>query len=1088
VIVNSHRFFLYNDFHLRAEKIVKYHLISSFIGRSLILISDQFLIFSDALSEKFFIMRMNSDLMAPVSTTEKILLHLYSYRGETLDRQLSPQGISRALREEKENTTTLLEELIEEDLVRVEENTLPGSKSSEKFYFLTDKGLRKAEELKEDLKGLKITLIERGEKKEIELGQIEDHLDTSDPILDAATHMDDERVLHISKIKDRDIFADREEEMETLKNTLDEVKKGRCRSIFIEGEVGIGKTRLVSEFRSYARKDGFDFLLGEGKKDSSEPYHPFKEAFKVYLENTSTSRSPIGGSAMALLGTETNDKEDLKGFFDSKKEANFHESAKWIKELSTQNPLVIFLDDIHQADKATVELFSYLSNRIESKPILFIVTYSLTEVSTDHPLANILHRAIGKVSFTKIEVSPLEREHTSRIVKDVLEKDDVPGRFIKFIHKKVKGNPLFAKESIKHMLDEGAIEPQNDVYPSLKEDITVPDVIQDVIERRITQLDSDTKRILQIGSVIGDRVPFSLIVKLSDSEVFKILDHIDILLDSDLWYEEPGEEIFHFSHGLVRDAVLDDMKDLKRNILHERVADLIREDGSIDKEERYSKLAYHYRKAGKHSKALEYYIKAGKRARRAFAYEDSIGFYRSSLEMIENSEEDFETLKKKVLEKLGDLFRLTERYDESKETFERLYADPVDKTQKEQMYRKIGAVFLEMGDLEKALEYIEKGLDQIEGDRKERCRLLELKGWIYLEKEDRSKAFDIFKQEKSLAEREKEKEILGEAINELGSVVLPFSEAENPIDYLLETLEVEEKGSKEQGIQELSMVIREDLGEEKILERALDIYEGCANLRKESEGHKDSEMPFDKLGVIYKTSSDILDQALHYYGKSLSICRQFADRREISVIYYHMGLINQKKGDLERSIRCYESSLEIIDDWNDLVHLPSVLEKLGTIHREKGDLEKAVKYHEKALDLVDYEGRTFSIRCEQILDAMELGDIDDAVKMISDLWVKAQADASRKSLIKCRWVAGKAYRKKGELSEAKSKLEDGLNMCGEGKNDVDKAKILYERGLLKKKEDDRDGGKEDLKKACEIFAERRMSAWEKKCKEELKNI
>ncbi|MEF8874219.1 MAG: tetratricopeptide repeat protein [Candidatus Thermoplasmatota archaeon] len=883
--------------------------------------------------------------------------------------------------------------------------------------------------------------------------------------------------------KERDIFVDREEEMKKLMKALKEVKKGRCRSIFIEGEAGIGKTRLVSEFKHHARKEGFDFFLGTSNVEASDPYHPFKEAFKEYIEK---SRSPSEGKPMAFLGKGAEESEDEEEMFSSKKEANFHYSTKRIKNIASQNPFVVFLDDIHWADKATIDIFSYMSNKIESEPVLFIAAYCPTEVSTDDPLENLLRRAIRKKPYKKIDLGPLEKEHTGEIVRDTIKREDVPEDFINFIHNKTEGNPLFVKEMVKEMREEGTIDLKNHVYPSQGDDITVPDVILSVIESRLDQLSPETKRILQIGSVIGNRVPFPLLVELSDADEFKILDQIDILVDYNLWYEEPGEEVFHFSHGLVRDAVLEDMKNLKRKRWHEKVADRLKQDESINLGEKYSKLAYHYREAEEYPKSIEYYVEAAERARDRYAYEDSIDFYESGINLIENADSDFLKERKKILEKLADLFKLTGRYDRSKEIFEELYEDPLDKAQQQILYRKLAAVFLEMGDLDRALEYVEEGLNQVESSIKERCRLLELKGWVSMEKQMHSKALDIFREERNLANLNRQSEVLGEAINELGSVVLPLSETENSIEYLIEEIKSRDEEGEDQRIPESLVKLREDMGEERVLEKALNFYERCANLRKNKDGNEDFGMPFDNLGVIYKTSGDILDQALHYYGKSLSICRDLGDEKGISVIYYHMGLINQKKGHLDRAIKCYENSLKSIKDRKESDHLLSVLERLGEVHREKGDLEKALKYHDKALNLVNYGDGRFSIECEMILDSIELGRLDDAVSRASDVWRKAQRDGTTESLIKSRRVGGRAYLKKGNLSEAKNKLEDALNMCVGGKNDVSKAKTLYEMGLLKKRKDDKEG-EEELKKACKIFSDRRMKIWEEKCKDKLKN-
>ncbi|MFW5898767.1 MAG: AAA family ATPase, partial [Candidatus Saliniplasma sp.] len=166
--------------------------------------------------------------------------------------------------------------MIKEDIHRV-----VGLKRRRKVYSLTPKGLERAREIRKQLENEKVILKKDSSEHEVELGKIDSYIDSQNPLLLALNNINDERVINLTQKeiqKKEDVFVGRKDEIEFLLKKLNHLKNNNSLAILIKGKAGIGKTRLVNEFKHKAIPAGFEFLMGKGHYDSSEPYLPFKEA------------------------------------------------------------------------------------------------------------------------------------------------------------------------------------------------------------------------------------------------------------------------------------------------------------------------------------------------------------------------------------------------------------------------------------------------------------------------------------------------------------------------------------------------------------------------------------------------------------------------------------------------------------------------------------------------------------------------------------------------------------------------------------------------------------------------------------------
>ncbi len=545
-----------------------------------------------------------------------------------------------------------------------------------------------------------------------------------------------------------EIFFGRKEELKRLKEILKKVKKEGTKIIFIEGEAGIGKTSLVKNFTHISEKLGFNFLSGTCQSETSDPYLPFKEAFNKYIEKKSEERT---SSSMAFIGASRGQKAKDKEMFDAKKRETFYDTTNKVKEIAEEEPLVVFLDDLQWVDKATVDILYYMNETLKGTPILFIGTYRPEDISEDHNLKEMMHRLRMRDKYEKIELGPLTSENTNKIVECILEDEDVPIDFIEKLHDKTEGNPLFIKESLRQMLEDGVINPQEGKYPKREDEICFSEMVQNVIERRVNRLDDETIKIIEIGSIIGGEIPFDLLSKTADIEVMSLLDQIDILLENHLWDERPDNDSFYFSHKLIEDTVYNRLKRLKKKMIHKRIAKNIEELYEEEIEDWYSELAIQNEKAENFKDAVDRYIDAGEKFEEMYATEDALEAYKKALQLAESAGKELE--ERDIIEKIAKCYTLLGRYDDSRKYLEKGLELIKSDKEKQRVFREMANTYYLQTEWEKCFEIIEKGLSISDENNSESAELLDLKGWAHLQNDEKEKAEAAFNKKKEIKEK-----------------------------------------------------------------------------------------------------------------------------------------------------------------------------------------------------------------------------------------------------------------------------------------------------------------------------------------------
>ncbi len=844
------------------------------------------------------------------------------------------------------------------------------------------------------------------------------------------------------KSKD-EIFVGREEELDELYKTLDSVAAQGCQTVFIIGEPGLGKTKFVHRFKEKAEKEGYIFLKGSCRYETSRPYRPLQRAF------ADSGKEDL--KSLALMNRESDQEIEDKNMFEAQRSAAFYETTEQLKEVALEQPLVICLDDIHWADQGTLQLFHYMADRLDESPILFLATYRPGDALPGTPFIDTLQKMGRKHLYDEIELEPLEMEQTEEMIKELTRMEEVPEDFIQTIHEKTKGNPLFIKETVQQMMVEGTIKPESGQYPDSSRDVEIPDLIQDVIERRVFRLDDESREILQVGSVIGLEVPFPLLKQSSDMEDLDLLNNIDSLIETRLWEEGKEGDTFYFCHELILDTIHKGIgKWVEKRRIHRKVAEAMKDVYEDDIEDRYPSLAYHHREAEEFSKALDYYMKSGMKAEKVYAHEDAVEMYKKAIKVSQRLQED-EIDRLEILERMAKAYVLMGEYEEGRE---KLYSG-LDYTStlmdEQRIYRKVANSWLEQGQYEKALELVDKGLQiETEDDKTERCRLLGKKGWALMQRGEFEEAEDAFEEERNVAEEIENRKEIAQAYHDLGTLAI-------------------QEGDYDKG--------RERLEEARVI-------------RQELEDLKGLYQTLNNLSVVHTYRSQ-LDEALEKYEKALEINEKMDNKAAMGGVLSNIGVIYYKKGEFEQALDYLQRGLESARKVGNKYVMSTSFIDLGQVYLAEDELEKASRYVDNSLEISDeIDNKEHEIIGRYIAAEVELkkGEIEDsereakkALKIATEIGAKREEGMSRQ-------VLGMVQREKGSWDEAIDNFESSIDIFESLGTSGRQARSLYEYGILWKLKGEDSKAADHIQRALEIFEEGQMKYWVERCEEALKEI
>jgi len=444
-------------------------------------------------------------------------------------------------------------------------------------------------------------------------------------------------------------FVARERELELLLDGFERSKAGRGQAFSIMGEAGVGKSRLLYEFRKAVTNQYITFLEGKCLSYSSGvAYHPVMDILKSNFDihegdgDLEIREKVIRG--LRILGVEEASTLpyvlELMSVKDSgideipmSPEARKNRIVETIKRITLKGseirPLIMAFEDLHWMDKSSEDVTKYVLESIPRARVLLIFTYRPEFVHT-----------WGSKSFhSQVTLNRLSNRESLTMVSYLLGTEEIDSDLEELVLEKTEGVPFFIEEFIRSLKDLKIIEPEDKKYRLAKDiqEVTIPSTIQDVIMARVDSLTEGAKELLQIGSVIEREFSYELIKRATDLPEQELLSHLSVLKDSELLYERGiyPETTYIFKHALTREVVYDSILTHRKKKLHEEIGDAIEELYKENIDEYYGILAEHYITSENYEKGAEYSKLAAENAEKAGSIDDAIAYAKKRVTSLE---------------------------------------------------------------------------------------------------------------------------------------------------------------------------------------------------------------------------------------------------------------------------------------------------------------------------------------------------------------------------------------------------------------------------------------------------------------------
>jgi DNA-binding CsgD family transcriptional regulator len=437
-------------------------------------------------------------------------------------------------------------------------------------------------------------------------------------------------------------FVGRRWELDRLCAAFAAAEGGRGSLVMLMGEPGVGKTALCEQLTPYALERGAQVLVGHCySAESPVPYRAFAEAIGHIVANLdpSTLRARVGNSAFAVvrllpelgvvLDLPADDPDDLAG------PENHYRLLRgitaFLQRMADTAPLLLVLEDLHDADHATLDLLVHLSRNLTDSRLCVVGTYRDTEVRRAHPLSTILAELRRVATFDRIPIRGLEPEEISALLGQC-GITDADGELARKVHAQTEGNALFVNELVSYL-----VRQTPGSAPSLP--VQVPEGLRDVLGQHLSRLSHATNDVLRIAAVIGREFRLdvlSAVSQLPDDEIVACLEEAcaaALVVEQGMLLSTVG---YTFRHALIRQVLYEELSAPRRIRWHNRVAAVLEQVYRGRLEEHASELAEHYAYSAtvpELAKAITYRELAAARAARVYAYHDAALHLESAIEI-----------------------------------------------------------------------------------------------------------------------------------------------------------------------------------------------------------------------------------------------------------------------------------------------------------------------------------------------------------------------------------------------------------------------------------------------------------------------
>jgi len=519
----------------------------------------------------------------------------------------------------------------------------------------------------------------------------------------------------------------RSNELLRLNQDYDEIHTSG-RLVLVEGEAGIGKTRLAEEFLSKAQSRGAIVISARCYEGETQyAFGPIVAGLRSILAQEDAEKRlkhiplPWISEAARLLPELSTIRAGLPlplPLDSPGAQSRFFEGLKQTLYALCRGDLpgLVFVDDIQWADGATLDLLNYLVRRLHEQPLCLLVTVRNKPATNDNRIYQLQNEALRSGHATVISLSRLNLNSVRELsLSTSLHGEVLKENFIKRLYQETEGLPFFLIEYL--------LAINSGVLSAESEDWSPPGSVRELLHSRLKVVSETGKQLLGAAAVIGHSFDFDIVREVSGRGEEETVISLEELISQGL-VEEVDVSVherdlkYDFSHERLRSLVYEETSLARRRLLHRRVAEALigrtRENRMLGT--LADQIAYHFEKSGNEAGAAKYFKLAGDHARSLYANIEALTHYRMALAL---GYVDAAMLH----ENIGDLFTLLGEYNNAIKSYETAAA-LCTSSSLANVERKLGNVYERLGEWDLAESHYETTLDLFgqqdsEGERAE---------------------------------------------------------------------------------------------------------------------------------------------------------------------------------------------------------------------------------------------------------------------------------------------------------------------------------------------------------------------------------
>ncbi|OQY26953.1 MAG: hypothetical protein B6244_12020 [Candidatus Cloacimonetes bacterium 4572_55] len=803
----------------------------------------------------------------------------------------------------------------------------------------------------------------------------------------------------------QDEITGRQEELRRLEKFIKPIFSGEFAGVVsIYGEAGIGKSRLIEEFKKNDQ-DQLDSSLRWHSCPSDEivrqSLNPFRHFLRGYfnqsqLKSIAQNRRDFDRKLDGLIGkiTDVDLMRELnrtrsilaalvdlfwkKSLYDQlPPQSRFENMLDSLKHLfkaeSLISPIIIELGDCHWFDVDSIQFVNYLIRNIEQYPIAIIAAFRLDrEPDAFNP----------EVRQDAIKLTGFSEEDIIKFAEKILH-DKVSVELAKELCERTVGNPFYIEQLLYYLRDMHLLGETDQGLVARDTEIMMPGSIRGTLISRLDRLSAQLKQAVQTASVLGSEFDVPILLHMMNGD--PKLDSKIREGETDKIWHSVSQSRYLFKHALLRDAAYDMQLKSKRLHLHLLAA---RAYETVFQEELfgyYGEIAYHYDHAEISEKAIYYFNAAGEHARKNYQNEQALYYYDKLLLMLRACFPDEEKVPEKVpekpeIEEPKDAFR--EMLDALKSSYRvdieptvthpaRHSASPhITKTDRQIMDALLtrSEILEYIGEWDQAIVSVKETYaiaDQYHDESKLSTANGRL-GWLFYLKGENQTAMVYYQEQRRLCKRTNDIKQMTSAIGNMGLIYLDHGNYNKALDCFSKTLRLSKEQKDKQELSTALMNMGKLFLGQKDFDQAMEYYEQAFILGVEVGDRLPVAHMFCHIGDIYTQTNDYA-KAMRCYELNLKVCKEFGDKQGIARAYSGMGMVYSRLGKLKEALAFFNEHFQVSQELGDKRGIAQTAKYLGMIHIAKKEHKQAYHflhiYLKRNQELDNQEGIADALAC-----------------------------------------------------------------------------------------------------------------------------